>query len=222
MNSEFKKLREQAREYLALCGRNGHVFAVRPEQAALLVVDMQNFVCSPQDGRTLAGLPGVIDAINRLAIRARERNIPVIWLRQHFDRDENGDNAGLYAALHKKPLSPGMYGTGPDTELYAGMKVDAASDYIVFKNRYSAFAPGSSNLEDVLRTLKVGQLWVCGVATNVCVESTARDAMQRDIETILIADATATAFELIQKVTLLNFQLFFGDVRTTQELLDHL
>jgi nicotinamidase-related amidase len=222
MNSEFDKLIEQAREYLALCGRNEHVFSVRPEQAALLVVDMQNFVCSPKDGRTLAGLPGVIDAINRLVTKARERNVPVIWLRQHFDRDENGDNAGLYPALHKKPLSPMMYGNGPDTELYAGMQVDTRSDRIVFKNRYSAFAPGSSNLDEVLRNLKVGQLWICGVATNVCVESTARDAMQRDIETIIIADATATAFELIHKVSLLNFQLFFGDVRTTQELLDHL
>lgn len=222
MNSEFEILQEHAREYLALCGRNGHVFAVRPNQAALLVVDMQNFVCSPQDGRTLAGLPCVIDAINRLVVKARERNIPVIWLRQHFEKDENGDNAGLYAALHKKPLSPGMYGNGPDTELYAGMKVDPQSDYIVFKNRYSAFAPGSSNLDEILHKLKIDQLWICGVATNVCVESTARDAMQRDIETIIIADATATAFDLIQKVTLLNFQLFFGDVRTTQELLDHL
>lgn len=220
MKTESSELEEQVREYLELCERPENLFEIRPREAALIVIDMQNFVCSPEDGRRLEGLDKVIDNINALAERCRDNKIPVIWVRHNFESDETGDNTGLYPLFHRRPVSAGMFNRGADTEIYEGMNFDPALDRVVFKNRYSAFAPGSSCLNDVLKELGAGQLWICGVATNVCVECTARDAMQSDFEVILISDATATSFGLIQKTTLLNFRMFFGDVRETIVLLD--
>ncbi|WP_052418651.1 cysteine hydrolase family protein [Methanolacinia paynteri] len=219
MKTEFEELEAQAEEYMEICGRAENVFAINPEKAALVIIDMQNFVCSPKDGRRLEGLDSVIESINALAENCRSSNVPVIWLRHNFERDNGGDNAGLYPLFHRRPISAGMFNEGPDTEIYEGMNFDPERDITVFKNRYSAFAPGSSSLKEVLSGLGTEQLWICGVATNVCVECTARDAMQSGFETILISDATASSFELIHKITLLNFRLFFGDVRSMKGLL---
>ena len=219
MSTEFEELEMQAREYMEICGRPDNVFEINPKKAALVVIDMQNFVCSPGDGRRLKDLDAVIKNINTIAEKCRKNNVPVIWLRHSFGRDDKGDNAGLYPLFHRHPISDGMFNYGADTEIYEGMNFDPGRDHVVFKNRYSAFAPGSSNLKEVLEQLGTGQLWICGVATNVCVECTARDAMQSGLETILIQDATASSFDLIHKTTLINFRLFFGDVRSMKDLL---
>jgi ureidoacrylate peracid hydrolase len=219
MKTEFEELEEQAEEYMEICERPGNVFAINPEKAALVIIDMQNFVCSPEDGRKLEGLDSVIENINALVEFCRNGNVPVIWLRHNFETDNDGDNTGLYPLFHRRPISAGMFNEGPDTEIYEGMNFDPEKDITVFKNRYSAFAPGSSNLKELLGGLGTEQLWICGVATNVCVECTARDAMQSGFETILISDAAASSFGLIHKTALLNFRLFFGDVRSMKDLL---
>ena len=219
MKTESEELEEQAEEYMELCERPENVFAINPEKAVFVIIDMQNFVCSPSDGRRLEGLDSVIKNINNLAECCRNSNVPVIWLRHNFDMDDGEDDAGLYPLFHRRPISAGMFNEGPDTEIYEGMNFDREKDITVLKNRYSAFAPGSSKLKEVLSGFGTEQLWICGVATNVCVECTARDAMQSDLETILISDATASSFDLIHKTTLLNFRLFFGDVKRMKDLL---
>lgn len=211
-------LKDEAAQYIEVCGRPDNVFEIRPDEAALIPIDMQRFVCAPSDGRTLKGLTSVIENINLLADACRMKGVPVIWLRQNFSRNNCSDNVGLYRAFHKNPLSSGMFNEGEDTHIYEGMHFCADMDHVVLKNRYSAFALGSSTLEEVLKKLNISQLWICGVATNVCVESTARDAIQRDIETIMISDACASSFELIHEAVLLNFRLFYGDVRKTREI----
>lgn len=215
METEFEELERQAKEYMELCERPENVFEIKPEIAALIIIDMQNFVCSPNDGRRLEDLDAIIPKINTLAKVCRDNNVPVIWLRHNFERGEEGSNTGLYPFFHRHPISDGMFNEGADTEIYEGMDFDPVSDHVICKNRYSAFAPGSSCLHNLLKELGTGQVWICGVATNVCVECTARDAMQSDFETILLSDATACTFGLIHKVTLLNFRLFYGDVRSS-------
>lgn len=219
MTQRLDELEKEVGEYLKRCGRTENVFSVRIDSSALVVVDMQRFACAPRDGQEIKGLGQVVSNINALAERCREKKVPVIWLRHNFSRDSEGDDTGLYTLFHRKPLPKGMFNRGDETEIYDEMNFDPATDHVVFKNRYSAFAPGSSDLSELLKKLDVRRIWVCGVATNVCVESTARDAMQRDLETIIVSDATLSPFELIHRTALLNFRMFFGDLIETKDLL---
>ena len=65
----------------------------------------------------------------------------------------------------------------------------------------------------------VETLVIAGVATNVCCESTARDAMMLDYEVLMVSDACAAATDEEHRSALNNLYLFFGDVQTTEEVL---
>ena len=73
-------------------------------------------------------------------------------------------------------------------------------------------------MQDRLKALGRTQLLVAGIAANVCVESTIRDAMQLDYEVILVSDGTTASDEGALQNTLTNTRLFFGDVRTADEI----
>lgn len=209
---------QQIEAFFASFGRPAHVFSLRPEKAALLVIDMQQFSCAPGHGAPFPELAATVERINRLVDACHGQRIPVIWVRHSFHSSKTGDDTGLYPLFHKQPLSRGMFDAGPDTAIYPAMHYDAAVDYVVFKNRYSAFASTNTELPDLLRRHAVEQLWVAGVVTNVCVESTARDAMQHDYEVIMVADCVTSPFALAHAVALLNFRIFFGDVRNTDDI----
>jgi ureidoacrylate peracid hydrolase len=115
-----------------------------------------------------------------------------------------------------------MANLGEGTEIAEGLLYDVNSDYEVFKNRYSAFLSRPPELGDLLERLGRDQLIIGGVAANVCVESTLRDAMQLDYEVILVSDATTSFNSVLLEATLVNTQLFFGDVRNTGEVLKDL
>lgn len=216
--STLESLEQQIEAFIASIGRPAHVFSLRPDKAALLVIDMQQFSCAPSHGAPFPGLAATVERINSLVDACHRQRIPVIWVRHSFRTHETGDDAGLYPLFHKQPLPKGMFDEGPDTALHHEMHYDAALDHVVFKNRYSAFASESAELPVLLRRLAVEQLWVAGVVTNVCVETTARDAMQRDYEVIMVADAVTSPFALAHAVVLLNFRVFFGDVRSADDI----
>jgi ureidoacrylate peracid hydrolase len=109
---------------------------------------------------------------------------------------------------------------GKGTEIFRDMHVNPVKDHIVFKNRYSAFLSNPPELRQKLESLHRTQLIMTGVAANVCVESTARDAMQLDYEVTVVADATASPDTTLLKNTLKNITLFFGDVRSTDEVVE--
>ena len=92
-------------------------------------------------------------------------------------------------------------------------------DFVFNKNRFSVFARGSSGLEPILRAKQIENLLVCGTLTNVCVESTARDAMQLGYKTVIVSDACATRSDAEHLGTLVTFLTSFGDVRTAKETL---
>ena len=102
------------------------------------------------------------------------------------------------------------------------MHLDRDRDLQVMKTRYSAFITGSSPLEPHLSRLGKTQLIIAGVATNVCVESTVRDAMQLGYETTVLNDATTAFDELVHRISLLNIKMFFGDVRPVDSVIQEL
>jgi ureidoacrylate peracid hydrolase len=112
------------------------------------------------------------------------------------------------------------HGTG--TELYQDMHFSPSSDHVVFKNRYSAFLSNPPELHQKLGSLKRTQLLIAGIAANVCVESTVRDAMQLDYELVLVSDGVTATDDSMLESTLTNTRLFFGDVRSAGEIIESL
>jgi ureidoacrylate peracid hydrolase len=215
-------IRNRAELLLREWNRPEHLYKLDKDRAVFIVIDMQNFVCSPGDGQPLSGLNEVIRNINTLADHFHDSGIPVIWIRQNFTGDEKENDAGLYPLFHRKPLSGEVCNRSRGTEISADLHYDNALDIQVPKNRYSAFIRGASNLEEILKSLNRNQLIIAGLAANVCVESTARDAMQLDYEVILVKNATSTFDEILLEATLTNVKIFFGDVRSTEEVLEEL
>ncbi len=95
-------------------------------------------------------------------------------------------------------------------------------DEIIVKRCYSALAPGSSNLDEVLRARGIDTVLVAGAATNVCCESTARDAMMLDYRSIMVSDALASFSEGEHVTSLHHWILYFGDVLDANGVIDRM
>ena len=120
--------------------------------------------------------------------------------------------------------SPRLTGLAEDSEgfkLYPELEVLPA-DIRVKKITYSAMIPDSSNLSRVLAQNCLDTLLITGTATNVCCESTARDASMFNYRVIMLSDGNAAATAEEHAGTLNNFQIFFGDVMTTDEAIARL
>ena len=113
---------------------------------------------------------------------------------------------------------------GPDCHgfaLWPGLDVKP-DDLIVDKTRFGAFVPGSSQLHEILQARGIDTLIITGTATNVCCESTARDAMQMNYKVIFVADGNAARTDAEHNATLDNMVVLFADVMTTGELVGFL
>jgi ureidoacrylate peracid hydrolase len=216
---------EKLRKGLFLMGekwnRPKNLFVLSATKAAFVIIDMQNFSCAPSNG-AMPCISEVIMQINRLADFCRTVRVPVIWVRQNITVNTTGDNAGLYPAFHDRSHLENLCNESKGTEIFSEMHFNPFVDYVVFKNRYSAFRSNPPELHEKLDSLKRTQLIVAGIAANVCVESTVRDAMQLDYEVVLVSDGITTFDKTLLESTLKNTMLFFGDVRTTEEVTEAL
>ena len=194
-------------------------FTLDLDNAVLVVIDMQEFSCVMEDELRRLALDQVVICINRLANACRKFNIPVIWVRHNLHSNGNVNDGGFFQQFHDEERTRSVMDYGPKTEIFNGMDVDTARDHIIFKNRYSAFLANPPELQLKLQELDRKQLLVTGIAANVCVESTLRDAMQLDYEVILVSDGTIGTDESSYQNTIKNTQLFFGDVQTSSDII---
>jgi nicotinamidase-related amidase len=95
-----------------------------------------------------------------------------------------------------------------------------ANEHVLRKTTIGAFA--STNIDSLLRALGCEQLYLTGVSTNMCVETTAREAADRGYGVTLVEDACGTTHEDLHQVTMRNFQRLFGRVRSCDEALAEL
>jgi ureidoacrylate peracid hydrolase len=114
-------------------------------------------------------------------------------------------------------LSPGNIGY----ELYAGLDMKPG-DMVIEKNRFSAFIQGASNLHAEMEQRGIDTLLVTGTATNICCESTARDAHMLNYKVIMLSDGNATRTDAEQNATLSNLVGMFADVMSTDEVVARL
>ena len=196
-----------------------------PATTALLIVDMQNTFCEPGAPAEVATSRGIVPAINRLTPRLRALGVPVIWvLHANTHHDGRSDWEGFFNNVVRDPairrrtvesLAPERQAVWRELDVHD-------SDIVVVKNRYSALAHGSSTLERVLRNLGIDTVLVGGTKTNVCCDSTARDAMMLDFRSVMVSDCCAALSDDEHRAALETFIQQFGDVLTADEVLQKL
>jgi ureidoacrylate peracid hydrolase len=189
-----------------------------PARTALVVVDMQNAFMLPGVAHAPC-LPAqdIVPNINRLASVVRQTGGTVIWIKTAYTDDTLENWSTLYAMLgpggtqrRAAALTRGSKGY----ELWPDLDV-RPEDLTVEKNRYSAFIQGSSDLAQVLRSRGLDTVLITGTVTNVCCESTARDAMMLNFKTVMVSDGNAAVTEEDHNASLIGFYLIFGDVMST-------
>ena len=204
------------------------VTELNPASTALVVIDMQNINMKKGDEFSPTSYckhaQAIVPNVNRLADATRRYGSPVIWVR-------NITNSAAFKSWshHYERMTPQridirtheLAKNGDGFQFWHEMDV-RDNDRKVEKVRYSAFIPGASNIENVLGEEGVDTIILCGVATNVCVESTARDAMMMNYRTLIVEDACAANTMQAHEVSLNSLYLNFGDVQTTDMVIDML
>lgn len=188
--------------------------------AALIVVDVQNDFCDNEGvfgkaGYDLSMVREAIPRVQALVEAARRAQVPVIFVQAIYDP------VFLPPAWYERNARLGfevsrcLSGTwGAD---FHGIK-PLEGETIVRKHRYSAFV--DTDLDLVLRSQQIQSVIVAGVATNICVESTARDAFMRDYYVTLVDDASAAYSREQHDAALANIKIGFGVVAKVDEITD--
>jgi len=196
-----------------------HVHAgLDPAKTALVVVDMQNAFMLPGVAHAPCLMAQeIVPNINRLARAVRDTGGTVVWIKTAYTDDTLENWSTLYAMLgaggterRASALTRGSKGY----ELWPDLEV-LEQDLTVEKNRYSAFIQGSSDLAEVLRARGLDTVLITGTVTNVCCESTARDAMMLNFKTVMITDGNAAVTDEDHNASLTGFYLIFGDIMST-------
>jgi len=203
-----------------------HVYDdVDPAKSALLVVDMQNAFMLPGVAHSLCPMAErIVPNINRLAQAVRETGGTVIWIKTTFTEEALRSWSTYFAMVGPARTAKRIEALTADSEghgLWRHLDVRAV-DTIVEKNRFSAFIQGSSNLADILRARSLDTVLVAGTVTNVCCESTARDAMMLNFRTIMVTDGNAAMTDEDHAASLIAFYLTFDDIMSTDMLIDRL
>lgn len=195
-------------------------WTIDPKRTALVNVDMQNaFV----EGTPLSAPGGValLEPVNRVAKACRAAGIMVIHTL-HVTRAD-GSNLGTMGELIE-PVRAGYIKEGSETaKLHKGVKVED-SDILLYKPRYGAFT--GTDLDQVLRSNGIDTIIVSGICTNICCETTAREAGMRDYHVFFLSDGTETfpanglTVEEIKKATLTTLGVAFARIVSIDQVVD--
>jgi ureidoacrylate peracid hydrolase len=206
------------------------------KKSAILVVDMQNAFAS-KDGMLdiarvdITDAPRVIRTIRSVIEAARQNGVAVVYLRMAYKPDLS-DSGGPNSPNFHKELAMTLMCSRPelkgkvltegtwDAEIVDDL-APQPGDLIITKTRYSGFA--GTPLDSQLRMRGIQYLFFTGIATNVCVESTLRDAYFHDYWPILLRDAAMPAGPpTAHDATIFNVESFFGWTTATQDLISQL
>jgi ureidoacrylate peracid hydrolase len=192
-----------------------------PAKTALVVVDMQNAFMLPGVAHALCPMAEhIVPNINRLAESVRETGGTVVWIKTTFTPEVLESWSVYYEMASPESGAKRIAALTADSkghELWSTLDV-RSDDLIVEKKRFSAFIQGSSNLAEELRSRGVDTVLITGTVTNVCCESTARDAMMLNFRTVMVTDGNAAVTDEDHNASLAAFYLTFGDIMSTDTL----
>lgn len=198
--------------------RRGRLYAfpsIDPAKAALVVIDLD-----VGTGRDKANMQQVADNVNILADAIRTNGGVVAWVTTPIQKATENFRAVFGDAATDDYERMGKV-SGEATELWPELK-PAAHDIHTTKQGHSAFFPGKSPLNELLRAKGVESVLITGAVTNVCCEASARDAAELHYKVTMISDALIGQSPELDQATLTTFFRCYGDVRSARNLLEML
>lgn len=192
---------------------NQHKMKLNVKKSALMVIDMQKFFLNPESPTFTCGGVAVLPNIKKLIKAFRSAGRPVIFTRHvhHPDKLDAGIMGWWWEGMCKEGTE--------ESEVHDEIK-PLPGEKQILKHRYSAFY--NTDLETILRCLKIEDLVISGIMTNMCCESTARAAYYRDYRIFFLADGTGSINEEMHLATLLNLAFGFAYITDVNEILSQL
>lgn len=194
-------------------------FKFEPRKTALLNIDMQNCFVENSPVAAPRGRE-ILPRVNKLAEVCRKRGVLVIHTL-HLVRPD-GSNTGVMGVIIPA-IAAGLINKGnKEAELHSEIVV-GRNDIILEKPRYGAFH--GTDLDLILRNRAIDTVIITGICTNVCCETTAREANMRDYKVFFISDATATfntpeaSAEQIQPIVLATLKAAFAQIENTASMI---
>lgn len=183
----------------------------------MLVVDVQNDYCSADGvfdrvGLRADDLSGLVSTINRVTAAGRSTDTPVVWVRMEWRHE--GD-VGILAERSPFLLDEGLRAGTWGAQIVDGVEL-GSRDIHVTKRRFSAFF--DTELHDVLQERDVDRLYVLGVRTDFCVESTVRDAFFRDYDVTVVSDGVRGYVEAMHDASIAVMSTVFARVASSEEV----
>jgi len=210
---------------------------IDPSRAALIVIDVQNDFCAiggmmSEEGFDVSDAQKMAERLPALISAARASGVLVVFVRNIYSTKASFAPAGVNKPANiylsdswLEQASRTRKGSYTRREVctegswegdFYGDVRPLPGDPVVTKHRYSAFH--NTDLDSILRSHGIRTIVLTGVATNVCVETTAREGFVRDYYVVLTADGTATYSAEDHNATLRNIDRFFGEVTTIENL----
>lgn len=194
--------------------------ALDPGKTALVVIDMQQAFCGGQGVLAVESARSIVPQVNRLAQSLRTAGGSVFWIRMTIASEADwpvylGDIVSRRDVIDAvvRELAP----SGAGSQLWHELDVQSG-DAVLTKNRFSAFLPRACDLMESLRHKGIDTVIIAGTLTDVCCESSARDAAMNDFKVIMVSDANATRTESAHAGSLDSIAQCFGDVRSTADV----
>ena len=203
-----------------------HVFAdLDPRRTALVVIDLQNAFMDDAVGHAVCpAARDIVPNVNRLAAAVRDTGGAVFWVKNTFDAACLTEWSVMQDMATPEARAKRAAAKGEDTRghaLWPGLDARPV-DEIVKKYRFSAFLPGASDLPDRLRARGFDTVLITGTVTNICCESSARDAMMTNFRVVMVSDGNAATTQAEHEASLTAFYLTFGDVMDTDMVIARL
>lgn len=195
--------------------------AIDPRRTAHIVVDLQNGFMAEGQLSAVKTAPEIVPNVNRISRALREAGGLVVYLQHTADPSAVEGWRSFYDVFVNptrragmiEAFTPGNFGH----DLWPELEV-LPEDLKVRKSRFGAFIQGSSDLHTLLQARGIDTLIITGTVTNVCCESTARDAMMLDYRVFFMTDGNAAHTDEEHNATLSNMANIFCDVTSTEEI----
>jgi ureidoacrylate peracid hydrolase len=204
-------------------GRKSVFDTLDPAKTAHIVVDLQNGFIVEGAAVEVPAARDIIPNVNKISRAVREAGGLNIFLQYVIDPEAKASWSIWFkdfadekrVARLTEAFTEGAF----EYQLHADLDVQP-QDLKVKKSRFGAFIPGTCDLLDILDARGIDTLIITGTATNVCCESTARDAMQLNFKVIFVADGTAALTDTEHNGTLNSMSAVFADVLMTSDVVE--
>jgi ureidoacrylate peracid hydrolase len=200
------------RKVVARRGRLHAFETIEPKTTALVVIDLDEATVGNDEASQK-----MVATINTLAAAVRQTGGVVAWVLSRMKAMPKHFSAILGADLATKYFNDG-HGDGAGTRLWPALERKAV-DLAAVKAGASAFFPGKCDLKQQLDAHGIDTVLIAGAVTNICCESSARDAAELEYKVVLISDALSGHAHGLHEATLATFYRIFGDVRPSEEVI---